>query len=146
AWLWVKQGEIPSSLPDAISAYNVTSGHLGEEATDFHAVPEIAAAVHSFVMSREAVPGIYVYFDIGAGTVDGVAFNFLNDDGERRINFYSGKVAPLGISALAAFLGAKPSGEIDQKRLEEILRRGQRHAVDHFATDIRNLVGYVVMT
>jgi hypothetical protein len=41
---------------------NSTAVRLGEEVSDFHAVPEIAAAVHSFVISREAVPGICVYF------------------------------------------------------------------------------------
>jgi hypothetical protein len=81
AWLWVKDSQIPGTLVDAIAAYNNMAGRLNEEVSDFHAVPEIAAAVQSFVMSREAVPGVYVYFDVGGGTVDGVAFNFLNDQG-----------------------------------------------------------------
>jgi hypothetical protein len=146
AWLWAKRREIPRTLIDAIDAFETTEGRLEESVTDFHAIPEIAAAVQSFVMSREAVPGIYVYFDIGGGTVDGVAFNFANINGERRINFYSGKVEPLGISAFAATLGAKRSGEIDTEQLKKIIERAPRDVIESFATRIRNLVGYVVMT
>jgi hypothetical protein len=146
ARLWAKRGEIPRTLIDAIDAFGTTEARLEEAVTDFHAIPEIAAAVQSFVMSREAVPGIYVYFDIGGGTVDGVAFNFTNDNGERRINFYSGKVEPLGISAFASTLGAKQSGEIDTEQLKKIIERDPRDAIESFATRIRNLVGYVVMT
>jgi hypothetical protein len=65
ARLWAKRGEIPRTLIDAIDAFGTTEARLEEAVTDFHAIPEIAAAVQSFVMSREAVPGIYVYFDIG---------------------------------------------------------------------------------
>src|SRR5690606_17598636 len=60
AWLWVKDQQIPATLRDAMSMYRETEMRLGEEVSDFHALPEIAAAVQSFVMSREAVPGIYV--------------------------------------------------------------------------------------
>jgi hypothetical protein len=146
AWLWVKDSQIPGTLVDAIAAYNNMAGRLNEEVSDFHAVPEIAAAVQSFVMSREAVPGVYVYFDVGGGTVDGVAFNFLNDQGERRINFYSGKVEPLGIAALANFLGANAPGEVDARQLEEILKRSPRTGLADFALNVQRVVGGVIMT
>jgi len=58
-----------------------------QEKIDCHAIPEIAAAVQSFISSRDAQPGVYVYFDIGGGTVDGVAFNYVNRDGEKTLNF-----------------------------------------------------------
>jgi hypothetical protein len=146
AWLWARRGEIPGTLSETIDAFETTRAQLKEAVTDFHAIPEIAAAVQSFVMSREAVPGIYVYFDIGGGTVDGVAFNFTNVNGERRINFYSGKVEPLGVSAFAATLGAKQADEVELEQLKKIIERAPRNAIESFATRIRNLVGYVVMT
>ena len=56
--------------------------------TDFHVVPEIAAAIQSFVYSREAAPNKYIYFDIGGGTMDGVAFRFLNIRGRQKNKFF----------------------------------------------------------
>lgn len=89
AWLWAQKGQILSDVRSILAAYKAARIASHDHGTDCHAIPEIAAAVQSFIMSREAVPGIYVYFDVGGGTVDGVAFDFINDDGERRINFYS---------------------------------------------------------
>jgi hypothetical protein len=57
AWLWLTSGSIPPTLFDALAAYERSARVLPEHTTDFHAVPEIAAAVHSFVISRESVPG-----------------------------------------------------------------------------------------
>jgi hypothetical protein len=145
AWLWVKEGQVPACLQDAMVGYGSTVSRLKEEVTDFHAVPEIAAAVQSFVMSREALPGIYVYFDIGGGTVDGVAFNYLNHGGDRKIHFYSGKVEPLGISAIAALIGEPASG-VDAGKLESLLRNCSQTTQDDFVKRIRRVVGEVVMT
>lgn len=144
AWLWVKDQQIPATLRDAMSMYRETEMRLGEEVSDFHALPEIAAAVQSFVMSREAVPGIYVYFDIGGGTVDGVAFNFLNYGGERKINFYSGKVAPLGVSSIGSSLNSVPKN-IDAFELERLLKASPKKITDQFVHKIRLLTAKVIM-
>jgi hypothetical protein len=97
-------------------------------------------------MSREALPGNYVCFDIGGGTIDGVAFNFANYSGERRINFYSGKVAPLGMSALANALGDHSDGAVEPARLTELLANGTRTAKEKFSDDIQRLVANVIVT
>lgn len=146
AWLWVKDDQVPKTLQQAQSSYGATQPCLAAEVTDFHAVPEIAAAVQSFVMSREAVPGIYVYFDVGGGTVDGVAFNYLNFRGERRINFYSGKVEPLGVSAIGTVLGKGTTGEIDAAALEKLLKSCEPSTLAEWVQRIRRHVGYVIMT
>ncbi|MFC4624280.1 hypothetical protein ACFO1V_03410 [Daeguia caeni] len=146
AWLWVKDDQVPETLQQALSSYGATQQRLVAEVTDFHAVPEIAAAVQSFVMSREAVPGIYVYFDVGGGTVDGVAFNYLNFRGERRINFYSGKIEPLGVSAIGTALSKGVTGEIDAVALEKLLKSCAPSTLTEFVQRIRRLVGYVIMT
>jgi hypothetical protein len=146
AWLWVKDDLVPKTLQQALPSYRLTQPRLAAEVTDFHAVPEIAAAVQSFVMSREAVPGIYVYFDVGGGTVDGVAFNYLNFRGERRINFYSGKVEPLGVSAIGAALAQGTPAEIDAIRLEKLLKACSQSTLAELVLRIHKLVAYVVMT
>lgn len=145
AWVWVKDGDLPASLKDATVRYGLAVNRLNEEVTDFHAVPEIAAAVQSFVMSREALPGIYVYFDIGGGTVDGVAFNYINRDGDRKIHFYSGKVESLGISAIAARIGEEAS-VVDVSKLDTSLRNCPQTTQDDLVLKIRRMVGEVVIT
>src|SRR5262249_40083683 len=61
AWLWVKENRLPESLGDLLRSYISAVPRVETEVPDFHAVPEIAAAVQSFVISREAEPGIYIY-------------------------------------------------------------------------------------
>ncbi|RWE54184.1 hypothetical protein [Mesorhizobium sp.] len=146
SWIWVANARLPKTVGEAVSAYRRDVDRLEGEVSDFHAVPEIAAAVQSFVMSREAVAGIYVYFDIGGGTVDGVAFKFLNHHGERRVNFYSGKVSPLGISALASALGSGSPRDIDEKKLKRLISNGNFEVLGGFEHRVRQLVGEVVIT
>jgi len=145
AWLWVKEHKVPSRVADLLEAYRATESRLDDAVSDFHAIPEISAAVQSFIISREAVPGIYVYFDIGGGTVDGVAFRFLNDGGERKIDFYSGKVEQLGISILAEHLGENVSAGVAPEKLEAILSDANSATKAVFAQKVRELVGHVVI-
>ncbi|MBM6395278.1 hypothetical protein JQC79_05845 [Ochrobactrum anthropi] len=145
AWLWVRNETIPENLQEALDAYAAGVGQLDKEVSDFHAVAEIAAAVQSFVMSREAQEGIYVYFDIGGGTVDGVAFNYLNWSGDRRINFYAGKVASLGLAAIAAAIDSH-HGDVDAKSFERLMTACAPATNHEMVIKIRKLVGEVVMT
>ena len=146
AWLWVKDGNIPATFNAALRTYQSCFSRLEREVSDFHAIPEIAAAVQSFVMSREAVPGIYVYFDIGGGTVDGVAFDYLNYTGERQINFYSGKVESLGISAIAAGIKGGNANDIDAIKLETILGECSKATRDDYTLRVQRVVAGVIMT
>jgi hypothetical protein len=146
AWLWVKDGKLPKTFSAALQAYQSCLPRLEHEVSDFHAIAEIAAAVQSFVMSREAVPGIYVYFDIGGGTVDGVAFDYLNYTGERQINFYSGKVESLGISAIAAGIKGGNADEIDAVKLEAILDGCSEAMRDDYKLRVQRVVAGVIMT
>ncbi len=146
AWTWVKDHNIPRTLGSALHDYSAATPRLTHEVADLNAIPEIAAAVQSFVMSREAVPGIYIYFDIGGGTVDGVAFNYVNHNGERRINFYSGKVEALGISAIGTALKRNHQREFDAALLEALLKNCPRNIRKDYENRVRCLVGNVVMT
>lgn len=146
SWIWLQSGNIPKTMHEALKSYERTLTDLASSTTDFHAIPEIAAAVHSFVTSRESVPGIYIYFDIGGGTVDGVAFNLVNLSGERRINFYSGKVEPLGISAFTQEAGLAMVDVAASDTIKLIIKNSAPSSIENFAQRIRGLVGNVVMT
>lgn len=145
AWQWAMGGERPTRLPEAIESYRAAA-RTDRAGTDCHAIPEIAAAVQSFVMSREALPGIYVYFDIGGGTLDGVAFDYLNRNGERSINFYSGKVEALGLSAIAERIGVRQQGAIASKRLDTALQKCSPDLAGEIAQKLRQCIAYVIMT
>ena len=63
--------------------------------------PEIGAAVLSFLVSPEAQPGVYIYFDVGGGTLDGVSFRYRNRGGDRSVEYYSAVVREVGVEAVA---------------------------------------------
>ncbi len=120
-----------------------------------HVEPEIAAAVRSFIYSRAAQDGIYVYFDIGSGTLDGVSFRFRRADGTPELNFYAGKVEHLGVNALIDKIVSNPNFGVDEtispREVESLLLEGERK--NDFPFDlgpqidlIRKLVGDVIMT
>lgn len=66
---------------------------------DCTTTPEIAAAIWSFINSRQAQEGFYTFFDIGDGTLDGAAFIFKQGDGTREVDCYIAQVEPLGVTA-----------------------------------------------
>jgi hypothetical protein len=76
AWQWAQKDQLLSDVKSILAAYETARTASHDHETDCHAIPEIAAAVQSFIMSREAIPGMYVYFDVGGGTVDGVGISF----------------------------------------------------------------------
>jgi hypothetical protein len=138
AWSWSAVGALPKTVPELIQTYRSEEGASDQKTSDFHAIPEIAAAVQSFVISREAVPDFYVYFDIGGGTVDGVAFKYQNSDGERKVHFYSGKVSPIGMSVVEGkcpdILASGSSAPLDNKTRGDL------------KLQLQQLVGEVIMT
>jgi hypothetical protein len=101
AWDWSEAG-VPKGRASRVAELYAKSSARKDPGMSFcQTYPEIAAAVLSFATSRSAAPGIYVYFDAGGGTLDGVVFNLLRPDGEVRINFYSGHVESLGVDWVA---------------------------------------------
>jgi len=66
------------------------------------AIPEVAAAISSFTSSRQVQLGVYSFFDVGGGTIEGVSFHFYRDrNSYRRIDFYTALVEPLGVNSIA---------------------------------------------
>lgn len=143
SWAWIKAESIPDTIEKALEGYESARGHAG--ASDFHAVPEIAAAVQSFVISQAAAPGVYLYFDVGGGTVDGVAFRLQMIDGQKHVDFYSGRVSPLGTIALARRLEPDFESTLPNRGFSDLLAANPSE-VETFEHQMRLLVGYVVMT
>ena len=106
---WLMANMLSAQEPLTLNALN----HLGtylrhwmrdklQEDLDCFTTPEISAAVWSFLSSRQAVEKFYTFFDFGDGTLDGTAFRFWREgegEGELKVDFYTGQVQPLGVTA-----------------------------------------------
>ncbi len=109
AWEWAQSKSIPSDLNSVIKGYKATADAVDLPKSGMQAVPEIAGAIHSLVERKSAEEGIYIYVDIGGGTLDSVVFRFMRPDGEPKINCYSGRVAALGVEQLVSAIEAVSS-------------------------------------
>ncbi|NEQ99489.1 MAG: hypothetical protein F6K30_22755 [Cyanothece sp. SIO2G6] len=119
---------------------------------DCQTTPEIAAAVWSFLSSREAENGFYTFFDVGDGTLDGAAFWFERDsDGNLNVDFYKGQVEPLGVTAFcqqaATELKTSPSQirQWLQDSGDQTLKEQLTKNSGSIRRTIQKLVGSVVM-
>ncbi len=79
--------------------------------------PEMSANVQGFVRSRSASDGIYLFTDVGAGTVDQSTFIFTKrDDGEWQ-TYLDSRVLPLGSSQIE-LRAARRDGGMNPETLE----------------------------
>ena len=79
---------------------NCTDPHVSEACFVY---PEVFANIQVFVRSRASDPGVYLFSDTGAGTVDQCIFHFIRDDGNPHTLYHPG---PLKNDALhAAMMG-----------------------------------------
>jgi hypothetical protein len=112
--------------------------------------PEIGAAVRSFVASPRAMEGVYLYIDVGAGTLDGASFRLHRPaEAAAEVNFYCGEVEPLGVAAVAALV-ARASGrdpaEVEQLLHEKDTRASLGRLLVNHERDINRLVARVILT
>ncbi|WP_170578457.1 hypothetical protein [Ruegeria arenilitoris] len=152
AWHWAETKLPKGNLEDLVRAYNNCEALDAPAMSYCQTYPEIAAAVMSFANSRAATPGIYVYFDIGGGTVDGVIFNLRRHQGEVHIDFYSGHVQSLGVDwivedVVERLLSAgQPTS--DPEKIKSILMSANSDDVDaafaRYGKSVSQLVGKVV--
>lgn len=149
AWLWAEHGvRTTMALPDIKSFVKKLRRINNNPETDCFVMPEIIAAVQSFLISREARDGIYTYFDIGAGTLDGVSFRFFKDRGSPKVSFYSGQVKPLGISAIADQLSLSTGHTADvweEKLISTVQPNDTTGALRGHRKNVQDLVAKVVV-
>ncbi len=87
------------------------------QSDDCFVYPETSANVQGFVRSRSSSPGIYLFSDTGAGTVDQSVFIFSKSKGIDHLDYLHGSVIPLG-SSLIERRAAEDTGTADWKALE----------------------------
>lgn len=90
--------------------------------------PEVSANVQGFVRSRASSPGMYLFSDTGAGTVDQGIFIFDRDSKNKEyLTYLHGSVLPLGSSYIERY-AAEISKDVSFNQLEywrEAKERGE---------------------
>lgn len=94
-------GKTPDKAEYLLNFFTKHGEKVDEERERYHVYPEIIAAVHSFIISRESRSGCYAYFDVGGGTLDGILFSYKNVNGRRLVDVYEGRVKPLGVEKVS---------------------------------------------
>jgi hypothetical protein len=159
AWLLVNSASFKEML--TLSALNSLSTYLREwihqeledqlGSLDCSTTPEIAAAAWSFVSSRQAQDGIYTFFDFGDGTLDGTTFRFWREEGELNVDFYVGRVRPLGVTAFVQQTATELNTSPDT--VQQAIREWQETAkqilhaqieISQTRREVQKLVGFVV--
>lgn len=130
---WLLTESHPQSFQELKERTTQLRRDISYENMPCFAIPEIAAAVYSYTVSRQAEPGVYIFFDIGSGTLEGASFRFWRENQMPKVDFYSGEVNPLGINALAKWVASKiPDSEAQVE--DDIVQRSQS-----LLKDIENL-------
>lgn len=94
---------------------------------DCYLYPEVSANVQAYVRSRTAQPGIYLFVDTGAGTVDQSVFIYKDDQGPK-LAYLSAEVSPLGSSQIEIRALQKSNGNGDLEVFRRNKEAGQLHA------------------
>lgn len=87
--------------------------------------PEVSANVQGFVRSRVSSPGMYLFSDTGASTVDQSVFIFGRQNNTDHLVYLIGRVLPLGSSNIERY-AAESCGKIDNEILESWRAKKER--------------------
>lgn len=92
--------------------------------------PEVSANVQGFIRSRVSRPGIYLFSDTGAGTVDQGVFIFSRRNETEHLIYLHGSILPLG-SSYIEHRAAISSGRTDRQSLEIWRERKEQGGTEH---------------
>ena len=102
--------------------------------------PEVSANVQGFVRSRVSSPGMYLFSDTGAGTVDQSTFIFFRKpDNTDHLTYLYGNVLPCG-SSYIEFQAAKISDKMDRQTLEMFREKKERGDTDIELVEAKNML------
>lgn len=102
--------------------------------------PEVSANVQGFVRSSVSKPGIYLFSDTGAGTVDQSVFIFYRKNGIEHLTYLHGSVLAEGSSYIEQ-MAASISGDSSWLNLEKWRKRKERGGIEPELKKARNEVG-----
>lgn len=89
--------EVSDSLNEIVQ---LVEAHRGAPLDICDIMPEVTANVQSYVRSRGGRTGLYLFADVGAGTVDYSVFIYYQQEGDRALTYPHAAVEALGSSQL----------------------------------------------
>jgi hypothetical protein len=101
AWTWSEGEPRAASLGELMADYAHTATSLGPREMPIRVAPELAAALAHFAEHRNTMPGLYGFFDIGGGTLDGTLFRVDRQANGVFFDVLSAQVDELGTMAIA---------------------------------------------
>ena len=150
AWLMAEDSNSPSlDLPSCweqfLTCRNMRRERFHNRVYAIEPCSELCAAMVALVGHPTAQEGIYLFFDIGGGTLDGVSFRYFRRDGLPRIVLFEGRIGALGIEALVRKHPEWNATELRQALFSQDMSPVLRASLEPEADEIRQLVGFVVM-
>ena len=98
AWQLAKDSTDPTmSIADCIAAIRQIKSVEDQHACYLY--PEVSANVQSFIKSPSGFPGLFLFVDVGAGTVNASTFIYHPDkENPKPLSYFAAEVMPLGSS------------------------------------------------
>lgn len=142
AFLLAREANLPRFSAEEIQAALIRVGEPPEQDIGCYVYPEVSANVQSYVKSRAGVEGLYLFMDVGAGTVDVSIFIYYpHESNDRPFSYPSAGVIPLGSSQIemrvARNLNGDGAGTVAE--LQEIVRRIKEGHDKHNETITREI-------
>jgi hypothetical protein len=101
AWTWSEAQPRAALLVELMADYARTVTSLGPREMPIRVAPELGAALAHFGEHRNTSPGVYGFFDIGGGTLDGTLFRVNRQANGVSFDILSAQVEELGTMAIA---------------------------------------------
>lgn len=153
AWLMAEIFSENPNLKDRESIFDcyLTAKDLMRELTlrlqkegkyfDCFAYSEIGAEVASIILSRTTQEGLYVFVDIGAGTLDASVFRFWRDGGEAKRPPYAAEVFKNGAAQLEIRASRKsPFSSDELKEIKEKFGSLTKSERGQYSREIQSLI------
>ncbi len=134
-------GHPPVSLTSLQSAIRRTDQEAASESTReaCFIYPEVSANVQGFVRSPNSAPGLYLFSDTGAGTVDQSVLLFAQPDGQDHLTYLHAEVLPLGSSHIEQ-LAARQDGDTSWSNIERRRKMKESGHVDKVMSKVRHSI------
>jgi len=97
AWKLSEIVQLPKTILKVSGIIKKVNTKLVFQDIPCYTVPEVVAAISSFIKSQASIDNIYLFMDIGGGTFDISSFSLINHQGEIKINILDTQIEPLGI-------------------------------------------------
>ena len=127
AWLLAREASLSDWDQTRVHAALASLSAVAQDDLPCYIYPEVSANVQSYVKSRAGVDGLYLFVDVGAGTVDlSIFIYYTHPSNDRPISYVSAGVIPLGSSQIEIRAARSlADNDLRQVQLQELIRRAK---------------------